>query len=149
MKFIEIKAPAKINIGLNIISKRSDGYHNLETIFYPLYDLCDIIQIKKSNEFKFACDEKSLSCDDSNLIVRTVELLEEHTKQKFDVDIYLQKNIPMGAGLGGGSSDAAATLISLNEMFSLGLDQQTMLDLALELGSDVPFFLKAKPKQSR
>lgn len=145
MKFLEIKAPAKINIGLNIISKRVDGFHNLETIFYPLYDLCDIIQIKKSEEFKFSCDNSSLLCDESNLAVRAIKLLEDHTKKKFNVDIFLQKTIPMGAGLGGGSSDAAAILIGINEMFTLELDQTTMLNLALELGSDVPFFLKSKP----
>lgn len=145
MKYIEIKAPAKINFGLNIVSKRNDGFHNLETIFYPINDLFDIIKIEKSERFLFTCVNKELESDKNNLILKAVKLLEKIHSKSFAVNIHLEKNIPIGAGLGGGSSDAAAVLISLNEMFQLGIKHDQMIDYALQLGSDVPFFIKAKP----
>lgn len=144
MKSIEIKAPAKINIGLYIIEKRNDGFHNLETFFYPIHDLYDIITIKKADNFKFQCDWADLNNDD-NLVVKAVKLLEKKTGKKFPVEISLGKTIPFGGGMGGGSSDAAAVLVSLNEMFNLKFDFEQLKDLALLLGSDVPFFLFAKP----
>ena len=145
MNYIEIKAPAKINIGLNILSKREDGYHNLSTLFYPINDLHDILTFERSDKFEFYCDSESIPSDSSNLVVKAKNLLELVTKRKIDVKISLSKNIPSQAGLGGGSSDAAATLLSLNEMFNLGLEYVQLIDLALQLGSDVPFFIKAKP----
>lgn len=145
MKYIEIKAPAKINFGLNIVSKRSDGFHNLETIFYPINDLFDIIKIERSDDFLFTCSNKNLETDRNNLILKAVSLLEKLFSQNISVKIHLDKNIPIGAGLGGGSSDAAAVLISLNEMLNLGIKHDRMIELALQLGSDVPFFIKAKP----
>ncbi|MGD8779906.1 MAG: 4-(cytidine 5'-diphospho)-2-C-methyl-D-erythritol kinase [Ignavibacteria bacterium] len=145
MNYIEIKSPAKINIGLNILNKRHDGFHNLQTIFYPLYDLYDLIKIKKSDHFYFESNNEILTNDESNLIIKAVKLLEKTTQRSFNVEIELIKNIPMGAGLGGGSSNAATVLVSLNEMFKLGIQYDQMIDLALELGSDVPFFIKSKP----
>jgi len=145
MKYIEIKAPAKINFGLNIVSKRNDGFHNIETIFYPINDLFDVIKIEKSEHFLFTCSNKELESDKNNLILKAVKLLERIYSKSFAVNIHLEKNIPIGAGLGGGSSDAAAVLISLNEMFRLGIKHDQMIDYALQLGSDVPFFIKAKP----
>ena len=145
MKFIEIKAPAKINFGLNIVSKRADGFHNLETIFYPINDLYDIIKIEKSDTFSFSCDNNELETDHNNLVIKAIKLLERIFGKCFLVNIHLEKNIPIGAGLGGGSSDAAATLISLNEMFNLGIKHDQIIDLAMQLGSDVPFFVSAKP----
>ncbi|RJP67650.1 MAG: 4-(cytidine 5'-diphospho)-2-C-methyl-D-erythritol kinase [Ignavibacteriales bacterium] len=142
--YIEIKAPAKINFGLNVISKREDGFHNLETIFYPLKDLYDELRFTRSNKFEFTCSDKELETDD-NLIIRAKNLLENESKKKINVRIELQKNIPLGAGLGGGSSDAAATLLSLNDMFGLKYDLDKLRSFALQLGSDVPFFISAKP----
>jgi 4-diphosphocytidyl-2-C-methyl-D-erythritol kinase len=144
MKYIEIKSPAKINIGLDIISKRADGYHNLQTIFYPLYELYDIIKIERSNEFSFTSSKKELN-DDNNLIVKAKNLLEKKFSRKLPVKIHLEKNIPIGAGLGGGSSNAASVLLALNDMFNLGMKKEILIRYALELGSDVPFFIKAKP----
>lgn len=144
MKRIEIKAPAKINIGLNIVSKRADGYHNLETFFYPIHDLYDYITFEKDESFEFSCSAPELDNDD-NLIVKAVKLLEEVKKRRFSLKIFCDKNIPQGAGLGGGSSDAAATLISMNELFQLGIKYEELVTLSLFLGSDVPFFLKSKP----
>jgi 4-diphosphocytidyl-2-C-methyl-D-erythritol kinase len=145
MKYIEIKAPAKINIGLNILNKRNDGYHNLYTLFYPLNDLYDKLQFTLSDQFDFTCNDSSIPSDENNLVVKTKILLEKHFGKKLNVKIKLDKSIPSQAGLGGGSSDAAATLISLNELFKLGLSCDQLIDLALLLGSDVPFFVKALP----
>jgi len=145
MKYIEIKAPAKINIGLNIIGERDDGYHNLETFFYPVRDLHDELTFELAESFSFHCNEEIVNNDKDNLVQKSVRLLEEFTGKKFLVKIELQKNIPIGAGLGGGSSDAAATLISLNELFGLNISYNKLIDIALQIGSDVPFFVKAKP----
>lgn len=137
MKRIEIKAPAKINIGLNIVSKRDDGYHNLETFFYPIHDLFDYITFEVSDSFSFSCSAPELD-NDSNLIVKGVKLLEEIKKRKFNIKITCEKRIPSGAGLGGGSSDAAAVLICLNELFQLNLKYEELVTAALLIGSDVP-----------
>jgi 4-diphosphocytidyl-2-C-methyl-D-erythritol kinase len=145
MKYIEIKAPAKINIGLSILAKRTDGYHNLSTLFYPINDLFDTLIFERSNDFKFTCDSDSIPKDESNLVVKAKNILETFSGEKINVKITLNKFIPSEAGLGGGSSDAAATLISINEMFSIGLNYEQLLNLSLELGSDVPFFIKSKP----
>ena len=139
MKELIVKAPAKINIGLNIVSKRNDGYHNIETIFYPL-ELYDQLTFKESNKFIFTSTNKELEKLNDNLIVKAKNLLEKETKQKINVDIHLDKNIPVGGGLGGGSTDAASTLISLNNLLKLKLSKERLQTLALELGSDVPFF---------
>ncbi|MBI3122853.1 MAG: 4-(cytidine 5'-diphospho)-2-C-methyl-D-erythritol kinase [Ignavibacteriales bacterium] len=145
MKRIEIKAPAKINIGLDVLSKREDGYHNLNTLFYPILDLFDVLIFERSERFEFICNTSSIPNDESNLVVKAAKQLENFSGKSITAKIELRKNIPSQAGLGGGSSDAAATLISLNEMFQLGIKYEKMLELSLELGSDVPFFIKAKP----
>ncbi|HPN39212.1 MAG TPA: 4-(cytidine 5'-diphospho)-2-C-methyl-D-erythritol kinase [Melioribacteraceae bacterium] len=145
MKYIEINAVAKINLGLNVVSKRDDGYHNLETVFYPLFDLHDKVFIKKSDKFSFFCENDEINRNNNNLFLTPINKLEILFKRKFNVEINCLKNIPIGAGLGGGSSDAASIIISLNDMFGLGLGTEEMIKLALEIGSDVPFFIKAKP----
>lgn len=144
MQELSIKSFAKINIGLNIISKRDDGFHNLQTIFFPL-SLHDVITIKKSNQFIFTSNDKDLANDKNNLIIRAHNLLEKTCGKNLNCEIYLQKNIPIGAGLGGGSSNAASVLKGLNELFSLDLDPSNLSSLALELGSDVPLFLEKLP----
>ncbi|MBI1939521.1 MAG: 4-(cytidine 5'-diphospho)-2-C-methyl-D-erythritol kinase [Ignavibacteriales bacterium] len=149
MRFIEIKAPAKINIGLFILSKRADGYHNLLTLFYPIHDLFDLLTFERSSAFEFICSEKNIPCDENNLVVKAKSLLEKVSGKSINVKITLDKRIPSQAGLGGGSSDAAAALISLNEMFQLNLKYEQLLELALQLGSDVPFFIKARPAIGR
>ncbi len=144
MKRIEIKAPAKINIGLNVVSKRDDGYHNLETFFYPIHDLFDYMTFELADSFSFSCSLSELD-NDNNLVVKAVRLLEDVKKRKFNLDITCNKKIPTGAGLGGGSSDSAATLICMNELFQLNVKYEELVTMALFLGSDVPFFLKSKP----
>ncbi len=144
MQELNIKSPSKINIGLNIISKRDDGYHNLETIFYPL-SLSDEILIIKSEKFHFTSDDKSLQSDDNNLVTRAHRLTENFTNEKLNCKIILRKHIPIGAGLGGGSSNAAAILKGLNELFELRISKEKLKELALQLGSDVPLFLEQLP----
>lgn len=144
MEELKVKTPAKINIGLHVISKRDDDYHNIETIFYPI-NLFDTISFKRSNKFKFTSDNEEISSSTDNLIIKAKELLEEETKSEFTIHIHLKKNIPIGGGLGGGSSNAAFTLSSLIKFFSLRIDDNRLNKLALRLGSDVPFFLNPKP----
>jgi len=140
MDKITVESPAKLNLGLNIIRKRPDGYHDLETIFIPLL-LSDKISFSKSNEYAFRTDSILLNELNDNLILKAVRLLEELTSRKFILDIYVEKNIPIGGGLGGGSSNAAIALKTINKLFDLRIDYKLLADLALQLGSDVPYFL--------
>ena len=144
MDEIVVKSPAKINIGLNIISKREDGFHNLETIFYPL-NLFDEIKFTRSDKFSFNSNDENLNKESTNLIIRAKELLENEFDFPILVDIFLNKNIPIGAGLGGGSSNAASTLTSLIKLFDLKIEKDHLANLALKLGSDVPYFLNPFP----
>ncbi|MCH7827085.1 MAG: 4-(cytidine 5'-diphospho)-2-C-methyl-D-erythritol kinase [Bacteroidetes bacterium] len=144
MDKIVVNSPAKINLGLNLVGKRNDGFHNLETIFYPL-KLADKINISKSDCFIFTTNNLLLSSEKSNLVIKAKDLLKDFTKEKLNCNIYLEKNIPIGAGLGGGSSNAAVTLMALNKLFNLNLSNKTLYKLALTLGSDVPFFLNPIP----
>ena len=139
---------AKINIGLNIIGKRVDGYHNLETVIYPvaIKDAVEIIENKDSStDLFFSASGKSIEVhDDDNLCVKAVRFL----IKDFDlppVKVHLHKNIPMGAGMGGGSSDASAILLLLNKKFQLNISTEKLIEYALLLGSDCPFFIINKP----
>lgn len=136
----EYLSPAKINIGLNIISKREDGYHNIETIFYPV-KLFDKLTFYESNSFLIDCNDRTIPVDESNLIYKARNILSEVSGKKLNVRVKLEKNIPSYAGLGGGSSNAATTLIALNEIFELKLNQSELLKIASNIGSDVPFFI--------
>ena len=133
---------AKINLGLNIVSKRSDGYHNLETLFYPI-GWKDVLEIIPSSNPGFSCTGIEVEGGE-NLCEKALKLLK--TDYDFpDVFIHLHKNIPTGAGLGGGSSDAAFTLMGLNHMFNLGISHEKLKDYALRLGADCPFFIDNVP----
>lgn len=135
---------AKINIGLNITEKRPDGYHNLETIFYPI-ELCDALEFVQGKETKFSCSGLEIEGEsDNNLIMKAYRLL----KEEFDlptINIHLHKAIPMGAGLGGGSADAAFMLKMLNDEFKLGLSSAELQQKAAKLGADCAFFIENKP----
>ncbi len=144
MAKVEIKAPAKINIGLNIVSKRADGFHNIETIFYPI-SLFDNLLFEKADSDSFSCNNTSLGKERNNLIIKAKEVLEEEFRTKFPLKIVLEKNIPIGAGMGGGSSDAASALHSINILYDLNLSKEQLNNYALRLGSDVPFFLDPRP----
>jgi 4-diphosphocytidyl-2-C-methyl-D-erythritol kinase len=144
MKKIVTKSPAKINFGLNVVSKRDDGFHDIETIFYPI-ELHDVLTFEKAERFSFTCNDKSIHNDENNLVIKSVRLIELLVKKEITVSITLEKNIPIGAGLGGGSSNAAHTLLSINELFALQISEKTFKGFALQLGSDVPFFLHPVP----
>ena len=134
----------KINLGLSVLSKREDGFHNLETCFYPV-PWTDVLEIILSDKFAFTTTGTSIPGDPAdNLCVKAYELL----KIEFGLDpvhIHLHKIIPSGAGLGGGSSDAAHTLLLLNQIFSLNLSKSKLMEYAASLGSDCAFFIQDKP----
>lgn len=137
---------AKINIGLRIIEKRSDGYHNLESLFYPVKGLYDCLEIGEAEQLLF--ENTGLLIDapvDKNLCVKAWKLLHERYEIA-PVRIHLHKVIPFGAGLGGGSADAAFVLAVLNEYCNLQLPVEIVENLALQLGSDCPFFIQNQPK---
>ncbi|HED37342.1 MAG TPA: 4-(cytidine 5'-diphospho)-2-C-methyl-D-erythritol kinase [Ignavibacteria bacterium] len=144
MENLEIKTPAKINFGLNIINKRQDGFHNLTTIFYPI-NLYDIISFKKSRHTTLICNIDSLRNTENNLIINAIKELEKEFGKIFNLEIKLKKNIPIGAGLGSGSSNAAATLKALNELYNLNLNTKDLIKFASTIGSDVSFFINPLP----
>jgi 4-diphosphocytidyl-2-C-methyl-D-erythritol kinase len=140
MKLI-INSLSKINFGLFITGKRQDGYHNIETVFYPLR-LSDEIVIRECDRLLIECDLPELnSKPENNLIYKAVKLLEQKCGRELNCRISLKKNIPVGAGLGGGSSNAASVLLGLNDLFSLGYSKKELSEFGLMLGSDVPFFI--------
>ena len=144
MENVIIDTPAKINFGLNVVSKRPDGFHDIETIFYPI-DIFDTITFSESDKFIFETDNETLNSEKDNLAIKAKTALEEHTKKELNIKIHLSKKIPIGAGLGGGSSDAAAVLKTLNKIFRLNLNSLALNEIAAKLGSDVPFFLNPCP----
>ena len=141
----------KINLGLHVVRKREDGYHDLETIFYPL-PLRDVLEVVRredgSNRSDVLFHMSGLTVQgnpDDNLCIKAYHLLKKDHPQLADIDMYLHKAIPMGAGLGGGSADGAFTLQLLNEKFQLNITREKLLDYSLLLGSDCPFFIINKP----
>ena len=136
----------KINIGLRVVRKREDGYHDLETIFFPVYGLHDELEVEPSAEFAFVQDGLTVDCSPTdNLIYKTYSRMRERYPQIGNVTITFKKNIPFGAGLGGGSSDAAHMAIALNEIFALGLTPQQLAQEVRPLGADCPFFIYNTP----
>ena len=141
--------PAKINLGLNIVSKRPDGYHDLETVFYPLFDVTDVLDVNavdgENGAVTLSLDGNKIDGDpEKNLVVKAYRLL----SNDFEVPamrINLTKRIPMQAGMGGGSADAAYTLKAVNELANLGLTDGQLEEYALKLGADCPFFVRCKP----
>jgi 4-diphosphocytidyl-2-C-methyl-D-erythritol kinase len=133
----------KINIGLRIVRKREDGYHDLETIFYPVYGLHDELEVVPSLDgLSFIQEGLAVDCPaEDNLILKCYHRMRANHPQIADVHIRFKKNIPFGAGLGGGSSDAAHMAIALNEIFALGLTQQQLAEELRPLGADCPFFI--------
>ena len=140
---------AKINIGLNIVSRREDGFHNIETIFFPVKGLCDILEVVPcpEQEKPIIFTQTGLTLnepDENNLCVKAYHLLNTYNELP-PVTIHLHKQIPFGAGLGGGSSDGAHTLVTLNNLSANPISQEKLLEVALELGSDCPFFVINSP----
>lgn len=138
---MQFTAPAKINLSLEVRGKRPDGFHEIETLMVPI-SLADTLTIERGDcGIAFTCSDATLPAGDDNLVVRAAKLFFERMDIKPDVGIHLEKRVPHGAGLGGGSSDAAATLMGLNELFGAGFDTPTLSAMASELGSDIPFFV--------
>ena len=140
---------AKINLGLNIIEKRPDGYHNLETIFYPI-NLQDALEVtrRENNDKEYTLHISGAPLEgepEDNLVVKAYKLLKKDYPGLLPVDIHMYKHIRAGAGLGGGSSDAACMIKLLNDKFSLGLSTERMEEYAVKLGADCAFFIRNKP----
>jgi len=140
-KKIELYAPAKINLFLHIIGQRDDGYHQLQSAF-QLIDWYDTVSLEliEADEIVRPVGADGVNAE-NDLVVRAARLLKKYASYPYGVKIHLEKNIPMGAGLGGGSSDAASVLIGLNHLWGLGLRQSELTHLGLQLGADIPFFL--------
>ncbi|MDI1297825.1 4-(cytidine 5'-diphospho)-2-C-methyl-D-erythritol kinase [Methylotenera sp.] len=142
--FQSFLAPAKINLFLHITGQRADGYHLLQTVF-RLLDLYDTIKLKPTKDgiIKRVNDVAGVPAE-QDLCVRAANLLQQHTQCPFGVEILVEKHIPMGGGLGGGSSDAATVLLALNSLWQLNLSRKELMSLGLKLGADIPFFIFGK-----
>ncbi|MFK7909944.1 MAG: 4-(cytidine 5'-diphospho)-2-C-methyl-D-erythritol kinase, partial [Akkermansiaceae bacterium] len=134
------KAPAKLNLTLRVLGKRDDGFHELESLMAPL-GLCDELHFERADEYALTCDESGVPLDESNLVTKAVRLFERETGKACCWEIDLMKNIPHGAGLGGGSSDAATTLLAMNDLENTQMSLGKLASLAAEIGSDIPFFI--------
>jgi 4-diphosphocytidyl-2-C-methyl-D-erythritol kinase len=142
--FQSFLAPAKINLFLHITGQRADGYHLLQTVF-QLLDFYDTIHLKPTNNKHITRVNDVVGVPEAqDLCIRAAKLLQTHTQCAFGVEIAVEKNIPLGSGLGGGSSDAASVLLALNRLWNLNLSRAELLGLALQLGADVPFFIYGK-----
>ena len=136
-------APAKINLGLHVLRRRPDGFHDIETVFLRI-SWQDVLRVEPSDHLTMSCSDPSLPTDERNLVMKAARLLQQRYGPSTGAHLHLEKRIPYGAGLGGGSSDAAAALRLLNDHWSLALGDEQLARHALELGSDVPFFLGAE-----
>jgi 4-diphosphocytidyl-2-C-methyl-D-erythritol kinase len=156
---VKIRAPAKINLSLRVVGRRADGYHLLDTVMVPV-SLYDEIEIRKLGhttkgkklalpEIRVTCHHASVPNGENNLAYRAARLLLAKAKSDQSIAIRIRKRIPVGAGLGGGSTDAAATLVGLNRLLKLRLSEQQLERLALRLGADVPFFIRGRPARAR
>ena len=143
MNYIQLKCRAKINLSIDVLGKRTDGYHLVEMIMQTI-DLFDIIKIFSLEEDKIVIESNSndIPLDSSNIVYKAVDLIKEKFNIKKGAKIYIEKNIPIAAGMAGGSSNAAAILVGLNKIWELNLNQNELKDLGLQLGADVPFCIE-------
>jgi 4-diphosphocytidyl-2-C-methyl-D-erythritol kinase len=156
---VKIRAPAKINLSLRVVGKRRDGYHLLDTIMVPvsLYDEIEIRKTRPASEkinaanglIRVTCDHPLVPGGEKNIAHRAARQLMQRARSEQPVHIHIRKHIPVGAGLGGGSTDAAATLIGLNRLLRLRLSTAELEEIALSVGADVPFFIRARPARAR
>lgn len=143
---LEKSSPCKVNLLLNILGRRSDGFHELETVLHPV-NLCDLLAFEKrgAGGVELTCSEAALPTDAQNLVHRAATAFLQAAQIRDGVKVHLEKKIPLAAGLGGGSGNAATTLLGLNELFGAPLAMEKLQEVAAALGSDVPFFLQSKP----
>ena len=137
---MKVKAFAKINLCLDVLRRKENGYHEVEMVMTNV-DIFDVLEIKELEEKKILLKSYNtdLAMDESNLIYKAIALLQKETGKTFGVEVLLEKNIPMEAGMAGGSADAAATLKAINELFALGVSDERLLELGASLGADIPF----------
>ncbi|MEO7300450.1 MAG: 4-(cytidine 5'-diphospho)-2-C-methyl-D-erythritol kinase [Verrucomicrobiota bacterium] len=142
---LELKSPCKINLLLNILGKREDGFHELETVMHPVayYDLLNFEMA--GNNVQLTCSDATLATDSKNLVYRAADAFLKRAGIGQGVRIHLEKRIPHAAGLGGGSGNAATTLLALNQLFAFAFSENELTEIAASLGSDVPFFLQNCP----
>lgn len=146
---IIIEAPAKVNLTLDVKGKRSDGYHELETVMHQV-NLLDIIKISQAaGGIKIKSNSSQIPTNEENLAYRAAEMILGEYAHKEGVEIYIEKNIPVGAGLAGGSTDAAAVIQGINQLYDLGLEEEELLEMAAAIGSDVAFCLAGGSKLAR
>jgi 4-diphosphocytidyl-2-C-methyl-D-erythritol kinase len=142
---LEKISPCKVNLLLNILGKRPDGFHELETVMHPV-NLCDVLAFEqRGGGLELTCSEATLPTDARNLVHRAATAFLQAAQIRDGVKVHLEKKIPLAAGLGGGSGNAATTLLGLNELFGTPLAMEKLQELAAALGSDVPFFLQTRP----
>ena len=141
MNSFTLKAPAKLNLSLRVLGRRDDGFHEIDTLMVKLPGLADELEFTETDDFSFKCDDPSVPGDHGNLVVKATKAFEAAAGISCKCAISLKKIIPHGAGLGGGSSDAAMTLLGLNRLHDHPLGVETLHQLATSLGSDIPFFL--------
>jgi 4-diphosphocytidyl-2-C-methyl-D-erythritol kinase len=142
---LEKQSPCKVNFLLNLLGKRLDGFHELETLMHPV-PVCDRLTFdRKGTDIRLTCSHPLLPTNAKNLVYRAAEIFLTTAKITDGVRIHLEKHVPMAAGLGGGSGNAAVTLVALNELFDQPLPREKLHELAAGLGSDIPFFLQASP----
>jgi len=137
------KAPAKVNLTLRVLGKMDDGFHALDSLMVPL-DLADSLTFEKSSGYELVCDAPGVPVDETNLVTKAVRIFQERTGKACAWKVTLEKNIPHGAGLGGGSSDAATVLLALNELEGAGVSENDLASWSSEIGSDIPFFIYRK-----
>jgi len=137
---MKVKAFAKINLCLDVLRRKENGYHEVEMVMTNV-DIFDVLEIKELEEKKILLKSYNtdLAMDETNLIYKAIALLQKETGKTFGVEVLLEKNIPMEAGMAGGSADAAATLKAVNELFKLGVSDERLLELGASLGADIPF----------
>ena len=145
MSSLTVRPPAKINLSLKITRKRDDGFHELETLALPLPGLTDELHFENAKKFSLHCEAPGVPIDESNLVSRAVHLFEKHTGKEAPFRITLTKHIPHGAGLGGGSADAAHTFLALNKLTGASVPLEILAEWAGELGSDIPLFIYESP----
>jgi 4-diphosphocytidyl-2-C-methyl-D-erythritol kinase len=136
-----IQAPAKLNLSLRVLGRRDDGFHDIESLMVRLPKLADELEFSEAAKFSFSCDDPTVPGDEGNLVIKALRAYEAAAQTECRFAIHLKKSIPHGAGLGGGSSDAAATLLALDQLHDGRLGISRLIELAAGIGSDVPFFL--------
>lgn len=142
--FLGLPAPAKLNLFLHVTGRRADGYHELQSLMVPI-GLADLLDLESRDDGAISRSGDIIGATENDLCVRAASLLQRESRTRLGVDIAVEKRIPAGSGMGGGSSDAATTLLALNRLWRLGWSRQQLSSLALQLGADVPFFLGRGP----